>query len=140
MTLGDKLLALLLALGVVGSGIALWSPSGGAAAATRHGEQAAGRASQAELDIAGRPAETLNLDRSRQIPYELPRRGLAGGGRLLVETGVGRIRILQAPCPTQKCVLPGWVARPGGHIICAPGGVVVTVLGPAAARVETIAF
>ncbi len=118
MSLGDKLLACLLAMGVVGSAVALWAPAAGVAAA------------QAELAIAGRPAETLNLDRPRQIAFD----------RLVVEVGVGRIRILQAPCPTQKCVLTGWVARPGGHIICAPGGVVVTVLGPAAARVDTVAF
>lgn len=135
MSLGDKMLALLLALGIVASAMALWRPFAGGAAARRGGQ-----ASQAELDIAGRPAETLDLDRSRQIAYELPRRGIAGGGRLLVETGVGRIRIVHASCPTQKCVLTGWVARPGGHIICAPGGVVVTVLGPAAARVDTVAF
>ena len=135
MTLGDKLLACLLALGVVGSAVALWAPG------LWPGLQPGSRpAMEAELVIAGRPAETLNLDRPRQIAFDLPARGLRAGGRLLVETGLGRIRIIQAPCPTQKCVLTGWVTRPGGHIICAPGGVVVTVLGPAAARVDTIAF
>ena len=127
MSLGDKLLACLLALGVVGSAVVLWSPAaGGGGCLAGHGGQAA----QAELAIAGRPAELLNLDRPRRMAF----------GRLVVETGVGRIRILQAPCPTQKCVLTGWVTRPGGHIICAPGGVVVTVLGSAAARVDTVAF
>jgi heptaprenyl diphosphate synthase len=48
----------------------------------------------------------------------------------LIEIKDGRIRVREANCPTQVCATMGWISRADRKIICAPGRMVITIVGP----------
>lgn len=88
-----------------------WSPLTGQSSAT------------AEVTVAGE--KVLRVDLSRDGLYPIA----AQGGALVAEVAEGAVRVREADCPDQVCVLTGWVRRPGDLVVCAPLRVVVRVTG-----------
>lgn len=84
----------------------------------------AGRApAQAVVTVAGNTWRTLDLTQDGVYPVE------PTGGHLVVEVAGGAVRVREADCPDQVCVLTGWISLPGDMIVCVPYRVVVQVTG-----------
>jgi hypothetical protein len=78
----------------------------------------------AEVTVAGRPAEPIDLHRDGPLAVE----GRLGVSRLLVRDG--RVRFTDSPCRGKQCIGSGWLAREGDFAACLPNGVAVEVRGP----------
>jgi len=99
-----------LALGAAGAVVAI-------AVAFWPGSGALGSA--AEVSQAGQVILTLDL--TKDGLYPIP--------RLLVEVHEGAVRVLEAECPDQVCVVTGWVRHPGDLVVCAPNRTVIRITG-----------
>ena len=88
--------------------------------------------SQAVVSVGGNAWRTLDLRRDGVYPVEL------SGGHLVVEVAGGAVRVREADCPDQVCVLTGWISVPGDMIVCVPHRVVIQVTGDAAGGPDAI--
>jgi len=77
--------------------------------------------SMASVHIAGE--KQLDIDLNRPGVHELA--GPLGHSRLEVKDG--RLRILEAPCPEQRCRRQGWISQRGESISCIPNRLHVQV-------------
>ncbi|BAD39888.1 MAG: hypothetical protein CWE10_14640 [Symbiobacterium thermophilum] len=82
-----------------------------------------GPAAQAVVTVAGAPWRTLDLRQDGLYPVE------PAGGHLVVEVADGAVRVREADCPDQVCVLTGWISSPGDMIVCVPYRVVIQITG-----------
>ncbi|HWI60355.1 MAG TPA: Gx transporter family protein, partial [Symbiobacteriaceae bacterium] len=90
-------------------------------------------ATAVEVTLAGRVLTRLDLTENGEFPVE------TAEGHLIVQVRAGAVRVLEADCPDQICVLTGWVRSPGGMIVCAPYRVVVRITGsPALGQPDVI--
>jgi hypothetical protein len=71
------------------------------------------------IDVNGRPAYILPLDKDRTVAVEGPL------GRTFIEIKDRRVRVTDSPCRNKLCIQEGWVGS--GTIICLPNRVVITV-------------
>ena len=53
--------------------------------------------------------------------------GKLGDG--VVEIRAGQVKMVQAPCINQNCVLSGWLKRPGEMSVCVPNEIIVELQG-----------
>ena len=77
------------------------------------------KSSTVRIEVAGKPAYVLPLDKDRIVSVEGPI------GRTSVEIKDRRVRITESPCPNRLCIDQGWVQA--GGIVCLPNKVVVTI-------------
>jgi hypothetical protein len=75
------------------------------------------------VTVAGAPWRTLDLRQDGLYPVE------PAGGHLVVEVADGAVRVREADCPDQVCVLTGWISSPGDMIVCVPYRVVIQITG-----------
>jgi hypothetical protein len=54
---------------------------------------------------------------------------MTGIGPLVVEHGMGRVRIVEAACPNHICMKQGSASRANERLVCAPSRTVVVILG-----------
>ena len=53
--------------------------------------------------------------------------GRLGDG--VVEIRAGQVKMVEAPCVNQNCVLSGWLKRPGEMSVCVPNEIIVELQG-----------
>jgi hypothetical protein len=75
--------------------------------------------SAVQIEVNGRPAYILPLDKDRTVTVEGPL------GKTSIEIEDRRVRVTDSPCHNKLCIHQGWVRN--GTIICLPNRVVVTV-------------
>ncbi len=80
----------------------------------------------AEVRIGGQTVAVLPLDEDTEAVYE------AGDGHNHVTVAGGKVTVSAADCSTQVCVRSRAISRVGESIVCAPHGLVVTVVGETA--------
>lgn len=80
----------------------------------------------AEVRVGGQTVAVLPLDEDTEAVYE------AGDGHNCVTVAGGKVTVSAADCSTQVCVRSRAISRVGESIVCAPHGLVVTVVGEAA--------
>lgn len=107
MTRADRLLIALVALAII------VSVPISASALVRRGNVA---------EVKG-PAGSTTLDLRKDGRYTIQGRD----GMIVLQIADGSVRCVQADCPDGVCVRTG-AARPGRPIVCAPNGVIVSVL------------
>jgi heptaprenyl diphosphate synthase len=49
------------------------------------------------------------------------------GGKVVVETAPGRVRVLESTCAGHICVNTGWIQSPGEMIACVPNQVMIEI-------------
>ena len=79
-------------------------------------------ADRAEISVAGRVEQTVELSRDRE--FSLPRNP---GVRFAVKDGA--IAFIESDCPDKTCVRNGFLRRPGQMAACLPNRVFLTVKG-----------
>lgn len=52
-----------------------------------------------------------------------------GLGTNVIEVADGTVRVVEADCPNQDCVLQGWVSTTGEQIVCLPHELIVEIVG-----------
>ena len=52
----------------------------------------------------------------------------SGGLSYIIRFEGDRVRVLQANCPDQVCVVTGWLSRPGQLAACVPGRLLIRVV------------
>lgn len=80
----------------------------------------------AEVRIGGQTVAVLPLGEDTEAVYE------AGDGHNRVTVHDGKVLVSEADCSTQVCVRSRAISRVGESIVCAPHGLVVTVVGESA--------
>lgn len=89
----------------------------------------------AMVTVNGEEIGLLPMDTDNEVLYEVPTGGV---NRVLVADG--KVTVSEADCATQVCVHHRAISRVGESIVCAPHGLVVTVVGgEAAGAVDLIA-
>lgn len=77
----------------------------------------------AEIRAGGETVALLPLDEDADVVYE------AGDGVNRVTVQGGKVSVSEADCRTQVCVRSRAISRVGESIVCAPHGLIVTVVG-----------
>lgn len=67
----------------------------------------------------GKVLKRLKLDKDQKI--------VIAGGKMVLETKEGRIRVLESDCPRKICVLRGWIENPGEVIVCVPNRIFIEI-------------
>ena len=78
----------------------------------------------AMVTVDGEEIGLLPLDTDAEVWYEVPT-----GGVNCVAVADGKVTVSEADCATQVCVHHRAIFRVGESIVCAPHGLVVTVVG-----------
>lgn len=113
MKKGDKILAIILVLTVIVTGVYLWSrrrPSGDVIAV---------------ITVDGREFRRINLSQVTE-PYTIPIQPDPSRYNL-VEVDRGRIRVVEANCPNQVDVRQGWISDSTRSIVCVPNRLVIRI-------------
>ena len=120
-TLGDLLVALIVAAVAVALLFALRQESGNFLSATvvLDGETIA----QYDLTTLTEPV-TLEVE--------------GAAYPLTIQAESGRICILESSCPGQDCVHTGWASRAGQQIICLPNRLVISLEGSASGDIDAV--
>lgn len=117
LTLGDKLLIILLVGATIGSYLGI------------------GLASEGEtvlIEVDGKVAYKLDLQESCTTIVRGAR------GELKVEIKEGMVAVTRADCPNRICVRTGWRGRSGEVIICVPNKTLVRITGSTEAGVKAV--
>ena len=77
------------------------------------------------------------LDR---IPLDQKKEIALLGGRIVLETQEGSIRVLRSDCPRRLCVQQGWVKHDGVSIICVPFKVIIEIESRHEASVDAVVY
>jgi hypothetical protein len=89
----------------------------------------------AEIWVDGALNQTISL----RAGYQQEIRIEAGGGYDIIQVEGTRIRVREADCPTQECVLTGWIERAPQQIVCLPYRIVIKVVSSAPPDMDAIA-
>lgn len=82
-------------------------------------KEALPKSSTAQIEVDGRPAYVLPLDKDRIVSVEGP------NGKTIIEIKNRKVRITDSPCPNKLCVEQGWINS--GGLVCLPNKVVITI-------------
>ncbi len=50
-------------------------------------------------------------------------------GKMEIEIGEGRTRVLKSSCPQKICLNTGWISKPGQTVVCIPNRILLEVKG-----------
>jgi hypothetical protein len=89
----------------------------------------------AENWIDGALYQTISL----RAGYRQEIRIEAGGCYDIIQVEGKRIRAREADCPTQECVLTGWIERVPQQIVCLPYRIVIKVVSAKPTDMDAIA-
>jgi hypothetical protein len=104
------LISITLCLAIVAASYSLWGSRGEGVFVAR-------------LQMGTASPELVALDGHRVMTYTGPL------GVTKVEIDQARARFVESPCHDQRCVLSGWVSRPGAAIVCLPNRVSLDLAG-----------
>ncbi len=91
-----------------------------------------GRSVQAEVEVAGKAAATIDLARDGVHEIE----GAIGVTK--IEVRGSRVRVLSSPCPRQACRHGGWIGAAGEMLVCLPNEVVIRLSGQRAGTTDAV--
>jgi hypothetical protein len=78
---------------------------------------------QANLLVEGRSEKTIML------PGKSGKRFYTEHGGIKLEADGNRIRVAESACPGGRCIETGWIEDPSQVIVCAPLGILVSIVG-----------
>lgn len=81
-------------------------------------------ASYAEINVAGKVVETLDLSKDTEFILHTPEGTISN--HLIVKDG--EIWCEEASCPDKICISQGHQSKSGGVIVCLPNKLIVTVV------------
>ncbi|SDF42570.1 hypothetical protein SAMN05660235_01544 [Sporolituus thermophilus DSM 23256] len=88
----------------------------------------------AEIWVNGALYQTVVL----RAGYRQEFRVNVAGGYDIIEVEGRRIRVREADCPTQECVLTGWIEKAPQQIVCLPYRIVIKVVSSAPLDMDAI--
>ena len=109
MTIGDKILVVVMALLTAGSFFA--------------GRFLADEGKVVIIDVNDLPVYKGDLQEDRKVTI----RGLYGD--VLIQIKGGEVAVVRAECPNKVCVRTGWRSLAGESIICVPNRVLIRIVG-----------
>lgn len=78
----------------------------------------------AQVSMSGQVVMLLPLDQDQRHVFTTPH-----GGRMVIETSSGRVRVAESTCDHQVCVRTGWIDFSYQSIVCLPFQVIITLVG-----------
>jgi hypothetical protein len=123
LTRADKwLIAILLSMSLTGMGYSTTAYS-------------ASSSDTAEIWVDGALYQTILLRAGYRQEFRID----TAGGYDIIEVDGRRIRAREADCPTQECILTGWIEKAPQQIVCLPYRIVIKIASSAPPDMDAIA-
>ncbi|MGI6344193.1 MAG: NusG domain II-containing protein [Bacillota bacterium] len=124
MKRGDRLLILILLIGLIGSGVYVFAMNNRAGSRVAVIKQNGVVIREIDLDAVTEPFEFRVED--------------GQGGYNVIAVERGRIRVIEANCPEQVDVKQGWISAPHQSLVCLPHRLVIEIQSGEAPEVDGI--